>query len=304
MVSDLAVVLPDEFFAELNLLPFLIGLEIPETVFVRGAKRVDEHEAPFLVHRELLLAIHVNKSSLPHFRIQTIVDLQDGFDEVVVLSRAELRDRERLRRRELTIHFLELRRHLDERLRERFAVPRSMACGEPRVRRSNLARLDSVMKRSGDVIARDDLERDQEVLRLRGDRVVVRNDLDPSHPHAVPVEDAQEVGADSEAFNELEPVRRGPAEGFPFVRDEGGDHLVEHADLVREDELEFGLGDLVNLFDLASPEESHEPTVARRRAGPLRDLGGGGTRFGLRPPERVRGRSTSRGGATPDRSTR
>src|SRR2546428_3759945 len=60
VVSDLAVVLPDEFFAEFNLFPFLIGLEIPETVFVRGAKRVDEHEAAFLVHRELLLAIHVN----------------------------------------------------------------------------------------------------------------------------------------------------------------------------------------------------------------------------------------------------
>ena len=67
------------------------------------------------------------------------------------------------------------------------------------------------------------------------------------------------MGADPEALDQLEPMRGGPAEGLPFVRDLGRDDLVEDTDLIREEELELLRGDLVDFLDLAFPKEPNRP---------------------------------------------
>src|SRR5256885_13509458 len=94
-------------------------------------------------------------------------------------------------------------------------------------------------------------------------------DLDPAYPHPVSVHDLQEVRADAEILDDLEPVGRRAAERFSLVRNERRDHFVEHADLVREDELEFALRDLVDLLHLAFSEEPHD--ASRPPPGDERD---------------------------------
>src|SRR6266540_3759159 len=68
MVADRAVVLPHELLAELHLLALFVGGEVPETVFVRGAERVHEHQSPLRVHRELLLAVDVDQAPVADLR--------------------------------------------------------------------------------------------------------------------------------------------------------------------------------------------------------------------------------------------
>jgi hypothetical protein len=51
----------------------------------------------------------------------------------------------------------------------------------------------------------------------------------------------------------------GPAESLPLVRDLRRDDLVENADLIREEELEFPRRDLEDFLDLAFPEEPNRP---------------------------------------------
>jgi hypothetical protein len=53
---------------------------------------------------------------------------------------------------------------------------------------------------------------------------------------------------------------RRAAEGLALVGHQGGDDLVEDADLVREDELKLVRRGLVDLLDLSFPEEADPPT--------------------------------------------
>src|SRR5437660_6347030 len=262
VIPYLTIVLPDEFLAEFHLPSPLVFLDIPEPILVRGAERIDEHEPSLTVHRELLLAVDVDEPPPLDVLVEPRIDLEDGVDEVIVLGPAELRDGEGLVPREFAIYLLELRRHFDERLRQRLAVGGHVARRKSGILGLDPAPLDPVMERSGHVIPRDHLEWDQEVRRLRRDLIVVRDPLDAPHSHAVPAFESEEMGPDPQVLDELEPMGGGAAERLSLVPHLRGDDLVEDADLVGEEELELSWGDLVDLLHLALPKEPNRPAPA------------------------------------------
>src|SRR5437867_4016584 len=243
MVPSLAVVLPDELLAQFDLLPLLVRLEIPEPVFIRGPERVHKHQAPLLVHRELFLAIHVNQAAFPDLCVETSIDFEDRPYEGVELRAAQLRNPQRFVFRELAVHFFQLRRHFDKRVREGLSVLRRMTSRKADRFRPDFACLNPIVERAGHVVSGDHLEGNQEIVGGRRNAIVFGNHLDAAHPHSVPVDDPQEVRADAEPLTKLEPMGRRAAERLSFMRDERRDHFVEHADLVREDELEAVLDD-------------------------------------------------------------
>src|SRR5437867_3079392 len=257
MVPSLAVVLPDELLAQFDLLPLLVRLEIPEPVFIRGPERVHKHQAPLLVHRELFLAIHVNQAAFPDLCVETSIDFEDRPYEGVELRAAQLRNPQRFVFRELAVHFFQLRRHFDKRVREGLSVLRRMTSRKADRFRPDFACLNPIVERAGHVVSGDHLEGNQEIVGGRRNAIVFGNHLDAAHPHSVPVDDPQEVRADAEPLNKLEPMGRRAAERLSFMRDERRDHFVEHADLVREDELEFVVRHIVDLLHLALSEEPH-----------------------------------------------
>src|SRR5437773_8859208 len=262
MVPDLAIVLSDEFLAELHLLPLLVFLAVPDPVLVRRAERVDEHESPLAVHRKLLLAVHMDLPSSFHLTVQPRIDFEDGIDHPVVFASAEFRDGEGFLRRELAVDLLEFRRHLDERSRQRFSVRRHVAARKSRVFWSDPAPIDAVVERACDVVPSDHLERDQEVRRLRRDPIVVRDHLDAPHSHAVPAFESEEMGPNPQVLDDLEPMGGGAAERLSLVRHLRGDDLVEAADLAYEEELELSGRGLVDLLHLALPKEPNRPAPA------------------------------------------
>src|SRR5207245_5953317 len=69
MVPGLAIVLPHELLAQFDLLPFLVCIDIPEPVLVRRAEGVDEHQASRVIHRELLLAVHMDQTAFLNFLV-------------------------------------------------------------------------------------------------------------------------------------------------------------------------------------------------------------------------------------------
>src|SRR5205807_8269968 len=262
MVPYLTIVLPDEFLAEFHLPSPLVFLDIPEPILVRGAERIDEHEPSLTVHRELLLAVDVDEPPPLDVLVEPRIDLEDGVDEVIVLGPAELRDGEGLVPREFAIYLLELRRHFDERLRQRLAVGRYVARRKSGILGLDLPSFDPVVERSGHVIPRDHLERNEEVLRGRHYLVVVRDHLDATHPHPGPAFESEEMGPNTQVLDDLEPMGGGAAERLSLVRNLRGDDLVEDADLVCEEELELSGRDLVDLLHLALPKEPNRPAPA------------------------------------------
>src|SRR5207247_7720482 len=107
---------PEELLAEFHLLPPLVFLDIPEPILVRRAERVDEHEPPLAVHRELLLAVDVDEPPPLDVLVEPRIDLEDGVDEVIVLGPAELRNGDVLVPRKSAIYLRELRRDCAGRL--------------------------------------------------------------------------------------------------------------------------------------------------------------------------------------------
>src|SRR6266568_6121502 len=81
VVPDLAVVLSNEFLAQLDLLALLVGFEVPESILVRRPERVDEHQLAVRVHRELLLPVDVDEPSGFDVRIQSVVDFPYGLHQ-------------------------------------------------------------------------------------------------------------------------------------------------------------------------------------------------------------------------------
>src|SRR5467141_4619279 len=141
-----------------------------------------------------------------------------------------------------------------------------MALREPEIFGADLPFFDTIVQRSCDVVPCDHLEGDEEIPRGWRDLVVVGDDLNAPDPHPIPVDDAQEVRADAEVAHRAEPVGRRATQSLPLLRHEGGDHLVEHADLIREEELKLLVTDLVDLFYFAFPKESHSaPDVGEER---------------------------------------
>src|SRR5207244_4734963 len=82
---------------------------------------------------------------------------------------------------------------------------------------------------------------------------------DAPHTHAVPAVESEEMGPAPQVLDDLEPMGGGAAERLSLVWDLRGDDLVEDADLVCEEELEFSGRDLVDLLHLALPKEPNRP---------------------------------------------
>ncbi len=132
-----------------------------------------------------------------------------------------------------------------------------MPLREPDVLGADASLFQSVVKGACDVIPCDDLKRDEEVPRFGGDLCIVRDHLDAADAHPIAALDAKEVRLQPHSLEHAEPVRARPAQRLALVGHQARDHLVEHADLVREPELKLGRRDLVDFLDLAFPEELH-----------------------------------------------
>jgi len=121
--------------------------------------------------------------------------------------------------------------------------------------------LQAVEERAGNVMPGNELQRDQ-VIRFRAvELAVVRDDVHLLDPHAVGRHQLLEVRAYAILPEQLEPEGRAPAERLPLVRDIGRNDLVEDGDVVREEELQVLLIDLIDLLDFARTDQFHGVTA-------------------------------------------